>query len=169
MTLLVWEVQIKNNGILKELTPKKIFAIIAAFLLGQALFGGIIYSVSNTHKIVTLQIKNEKTAEERYRNIQKTADERYRNLLSLLAKIDEKNKIRIENLDLKIINLKSEVNEKFLRVEERIGRIEDDIRIIKKAIVKKHPDLAQELISKKEDMNKTPKDKFSGMGGSDEE
>ena len=162
----------KNNGILKELSPKKVFAIIAAFLLGQALFGGIIYSVSNTHKIVTLQIKNEqtaderyrnlqKTADERYRNLQKTADERYRNLLRLLAEIDEKNRIRIEKLE-------SAMNEKFRRVEARIERIEDDIRIIKKAIVKKHPDLAQELISKK-DKNKTQKDEFSGMGGSDEE
>ena len=158
----------KNNGILKELTPKKVFAIIAAFLLGQALFGGIIYSVSNTHKIVTLQIKNEKIAEDRYKN-----------LLRILAEMDEK-------FDLKILNLKIEVNEKlkhiemvmnerfkrieerFEQIEDRFERIEDDIRIIKKAIVKKHPDLAQELISKK-DKDKTLKDEFSGMGGSDEE
>jgi len=148
----------KNNGILKELTPKKIFAIIAAFLLGQALFGGIIYSVSNTHKIVNLQIKNEQISEERYRNI-----------LRFLTEIDEKNKIRIEKLE-KIMN------EKFKKIEDDISFLKDDISSLKGeitkmkiAIVKKHPDLAQELISSKDNEKQTPKDKFNGMGGSDEE
>jgi len=152
----------KNNGILKELTPKKVFAIIAAFLLGQALFGGIIYSVSNTHKIVTLQIKNEQTAEERYRNLQKTADERYQNIMDFLK--------------LSIGNLEKIMNEKFKKVEDDINSLKDDISLLKGeiskvkiAIVKKHPDLAQDLISKKDNEKQTPKEKFTGMGGSDEE
>jgi len=163
----------KNNGILKELSPKKVFAIIAAFLLGQALFGGIIYSVSNTHKIVNLQIKNEKTADERYRNLQKTADERYQNIMDFL-KLSIENLEKIMNEKFKKVeddigNLEKIMNEKFKKVEDDISLLKGEITKIKIAIVKKHPDLAQDLISSKDNEKQTPKEKFTGMGGSDEE
>ena len=72
------------------------------------------------------------------------------------------------------------MNEKFKKVEDDIGnlekimnekfkKVEDDITKIKIAIVKKHPDLAQDLISSKENEKQNPKEKFTGMGGSDEE
>ena len=141
----------EKKGILKELTPKKIFSLLVAFIIAQVIFGSVIYSVVNTHKLSIQLNQNEKRADERYQNI-------------------------MDFLKLSIGNLEKIMNEKFKKVEDDIRFLKDEmsslkgeITKIKIAIVKKHPDLAQDLISKKDNEKQTPKEKFTGMGGSDEE
>ena len=155
----------KNNGILKELTPKKIFSLLAAFIIAQVIFGSIIYSVANTHKLnnVLAVIKqNEKKADERHQNTMNFLKLSIENLEKIMNE-------KFKKVEDDIGNLEKIMNEKFKKVEDDISLLKGEITKIKIAIVKKHPDLAQDLISSKENEKKNPKEKFTGMGGSDEE